>query len=63
MDAMYLNLLFINPRAPPPSARAPKPSLTPPPPACKNPGSAPEWGMGIYLNRYLKAFLVSVFYP
>ena len=24
MDAMYLNLMFINPRPPPPSARAPK---------------------------------------
>ena len=44
MDAMYLNLMFINPRTPvgagAKGARCTRPSLAPPPPA-KNPGSAP----------------------
>ena len=47
MDAMYLNLMFINPRPPvgagAKGARCTRPSLTPPPPA-KNPGSAPAGG-------------------
>ena len=42
MDAMYLNLMFINPRPPvgadAKGARSTRPSLTPP---AKNPGSAP----------------------
>ena len=49
MDAMYLNLRFINPRPPVGAggkdARCTRPSLTPPPPPppppAKNPGSAP----------------------
>ena len=45
MDAMYLNLMFINPRPPvgagAKDARCTRPSLTPPPPPAKNPGSAP----------------------
>ena len=44
MHAMYLNLMFINPRPPPRRGRLRRPLYTavvdPPPPA-KNPGSAP----------------------
>ena len=44
MDAMYLNLMFINPRPPvgagAKATRCTRPSLTPPP-LQKNPGSAP----------------------
>ena len=57
MDAMYLNLMFINPRPPvgagAEGARCTRPSLTPPP--AKNPGSAPEKKAGfviIRLHRY-----------
>ena len=48
MDAMYLNLMFINPRPRPRAEGAccTRPSLTPPPPA-KNPGSAPGYMVGI----------------
>ena len=56
MDAMYLNLMFINPRPPVGAAnegaRCTRPSLTPPPPA-KNPGSAPAWR----IYRHVKVVL------
>ena len=45
MDAMYLNLMFINPSGPPPpvgaGALCTPLSLPPPPPPAHNPGSAP----------------------
>ena len=65
MDAMYLNLMFINHRPPVGAgvkgARSTRPSLTPPPPA-KNPGSAPGTPQYNFLHepKQQKAYSVEV---